>query len=145
MEKRNFFSNMIENIFGIIFSIVFLQIVNIYYKDIPFLTSDFTKVIPLYNISLGIGITFNILNIILNNLYVKRIFELISNVIFVVLAYNLWILFPFDTSYIGDTHIWDMVFRMLIVLPVFGVVIGSIVNIFKIFTFVRVDTDTKKS
>lgn len=145
MEKRNELGNIIENTIGIIFALLFLQIVNVYYKDIPFLTSDFTKVIPLYNISLGVGILFHIFNILLRNKYTKSIFELISNGIFLLLAYNLWIVFPFDTSFIGNSSLWDQIFRMLILFPAFGVTISILVNTAKLLSFESKSTDTKKS
>lgn len=147
MKEKNDYGYIFEAIFGILTSLIFLYIVNYYYKNISFITSDFTKLIPLYNLSLFTGIIFHIVRVIYRSNIVKKITEIISNIIFVVLAYNLFTIYPFDTTVIGDSDIWNLLFKCLIVLPAFGVSIATLVNILKLFKIESSDTKkiTKKS
>jgi len=132
MKKSKGKGYIFEGIFGIVSSLVFLYIVNIYYKELNFITEDFTRIIPLYNLSLITAIIFYILRIFFRNKTFKTVTELFSNLIFFLLAYNLWTIYPFDTSTIGNPNTWDIIFKLLIVLPTFAVAIASIVQLIQL-------------
>jgi hypothetical protein len=101
---------------------------------ISFLTDDFSMLIPIYNFSIVLGVVFSISKIFIKNKGYALVTNLVTNIVFLVIAYNLWILFPFDTSVIGNQNTWDIIFRGLILLPSIGVVIGSIAETIKVIT-----------
>jgi len=128
------FEKFFEIFFTLLFSIIFFIIINYYWDRIPFLTDDFSMLIPIYNFSIVLGVVFSISKIFIKNKGYALVTNLVTNIVFLVIAYNLWILFPFDTSVIGNQNTWDIIFRGLILLPSIGVVIGSIAETIKVIT-----------
>lgn len=124
-------AEILEPIAGVFFTIVFLILVNVFYDNIKFITSDFKDILPLYNVSLIVGIFVQASRIFIRNKTYKAFSEVISLVFFTVIAYRLWIVYPFDTSVIGDKDLWDIIFKILIVIPPVLYMVGVVVNILK--------------
>ncbi|MCA9386867.1 hypothetical protein KC669_02415 [Candidatus Dojkabacteria bacterium] len=126
--------NIIEPIVGVVFGLVFYVLFNRFYDDIQFITSEFEEVKDFYNFSILAGVFVNLLKLFFRSYTFKTFIELVPLTIFIALAYKLWILFPFDTSVIGDKSLWDNIFRFLLAVPPILYAIGTITSIVKVLT-----------
>ncbi len=125
-------SDMAEGVAGTIFTILFLLLVNRFYKDVQFLTSDFEVILPLYNLSLVTSSIAYLTRIFFHSPVYKQATDWFSCIFFVLIALQLWTIFPFDTSVIGDKVLWDGVFRFLIVVPPLLTVLANMVKTAKL-------------
>jgi hypothetical protein len=135
-DKKNYgyCRNLADAIFATFFSVIFLILFNVFYDDLKFLNDDFDKIKNLYNASLIIGVVLNASRLIIWSRAYKAVTQIITNIFFLVIAYKLWTIFPFDTSVIGNQNTWDDIFRALIIIPAIAVVIAIIVDIVKLCT-----------
>jgi len=130
----NKINSFLEPATGFFFTLLFFILFNIFYDDIRFLTSDFDKIKTLYNITLIVGIIFHFSRIFFHSKIYKLITEIINNILFCIVAYQLWVIFPFDTSVIGDPQLWDKLFRIFIIIPTLSTVFTTIIELIKFVT-----------
>ncbi len=123
---------MAEIIFTLVFNVFFFVLLNNFSDQIQFLNSDFALVLPYFNASIFINVGLAIGRTFVRTGSFKHLSQIIGNVVFFVLAYQLWIVFPFDTSVIGDTGTWDNIFKVIIVLTVAAVGIGTVAEVGKL-------------
>lgn len=125
----------VEAVVGTIALGVFLVLFNVYYERIEFLTADFDEIRGIYNLSIFFGVVTNAVQIFFQPKWFKWTTQVISNIFFVVIAYQFWHIFPFDTSVFGDTSTWDPIFRGLIIIPTcmftFATLVEGVQLIFK--------------
>lgn len=114
MDKQ---SDFLEIIAGIVFFSIFTLLFNIFYNDILFLSPAFDPIRPIYNLSLTSGIFLSALTLFIKSSRYKLFVEFTETFFFVVLGIIFWVVFPFDTSVIGNTDLWNAIFRILIVVP----------------------------
>jgi hypothetical protein len=115
--KFQFSGKAIEGIVGVVFGIVFLVIFNAFYDQIQFITRDFDQLRGIYNLSLIVGVIIQTSRIFMHDDGYRLGTDLVTNVFFVYIAYQFWVIFPFNTSVIGDPALWDNIFKLLIVVP----------------------------
>ena len=127
-NAEKFISNSIEIFLILVFNIGMLIVINAYRDKIPFLNCNFEQIVPAFNVVLSLNIVLALLRMSIRTPGFKNLAEIISNLAFFYLAYQVWTLFPFDTSFFGDPNTWDKIFRGIIVLTVIGVAIGTIVQ-----------------
>lgn len=126
--------NTVEPVIGIVFGLIFLFLFNYFYDDLAFLSDEFDQVRSLYNTSLVVGIVLHFSRLFVHSKAYKAVTQLIVNGFFLVIAYQFWVLFPFDTSVLGDQKTWDFIFRLLIILPSIAVGIAIVVELLKLTT-----------
>lgn len=120
-----------DPIAGIIFTIIFLILLNLFYDDLGFITSGFKRVLPLYNLSLIVGIIIHASRLLFRSQLYKAATEFISLLLFVIIAYKLWVIFPFDPSAIGNQDTWNFILRLLIIVPPGLYALGAVVGLVK--------------
>jgi hypothetical protein len=135
-DKKNYgyCRNLADAIFATLFSVIFLILFNVFYDDLKFLSNDFDKIKNLYNASLIVGVVLNASRLIIWSRAYKAMTQIITNIFFLVIAYKLWTIFPFDTSVIGNQATWDKVFKAGIIFSSIAVTIALIVDITKLCT-----------
>lgn len=121
-----------EGIAGTIAVAVFIILLNVFYDNVRLLNDDFTKVLPIINFSLAVSLLINASTIFIHSTVYKRITTLIGNLIFFVVAYQVWIVFPFDTSYINLDFNWDGLIRLVMAITIIAVLVASIVDIVRL-------------
>lgn len=133
-EKISNNKDIIEAIVGLLFNLLFYFLLNKYYSSVPFLKEDFVKVLPLYNLSIMVSIFIQASRVIFRNRIYKTFGEIVSMFFFAVIAYQLWIVFPFDLSWFstGSEEQWNILFRFLIVVPPILAIFGTVVSFIKI-------------
>ncbi len=97
---------------------------------LPWLTDDFSRVLPWINVSLVAGIVTNLWYIIDNRTPVRATGEIITTLIGLVVTIRVLSVFPFDFS--DYSFSWGFVVRALLVIAIIGSFIGIIVNAFKL-------------
>jgi hypothetical protein len=115
-KEVKFWKNFFENFFGLIFSVLFLFLLNRYYTRLPFLTDNFTLVLPIINISILINIAFHAMKLLITNRIFKQLTDLITTVISLFVIYQLYFFFPF--SFTGDNILRIFFILMLVILSV---------------------------
>ena len=125
-------ADLVEAVVGAAFAIIFFIFINAFYRDILFLNQDFDQVRMLYNISLIVSIAIHLSRIVIRNKTYKAATEIVSSIFLVAIAYQLWTIFPFNTSVIGNKDTWDSIFRALIIIPAVGACLSIVVNFVKL-------------
>lgn len=134
MEEKD--SKVVGNVIGAIVSAIVIYIVmllvNKYYSYIPFVTDKFEQILPLYNLSLTVSIFLTAARAIFRSEEFKNISEIINNIFFCVIAYNLWIIYPFDTSSLPLSSLLDILIKFFIIIPPVIATIASVVTLVKL-------------
>jgi hypothetical protein len=90
----------------------------------PFLTDDFTQVVPWISFSLVVSILANVVYQFNDDPTVKSTGQIGVNLISILVTYQMWQVFPFDFSaYQFD---WAIVVRVLLILAMVGSGIGAV-------------------
>lgn len=97
---------------------------------LPWLTHDFSRVLPWINVSLVAGLLANVYYIIDHSKPVRAIGEIMTTLIGLVVTVRVLSVFPFDFS--DYDFNWGFVFRALLVVAIIGSLIGIIVNAVKL-------------
>lgn len=127
-------TNLLEAIITTAILTAMLFCLNVFYADISFLNEDFPSILWLFNLSLAIGIVLNGSRLFIYSRRYKSLTTIINNIIFFYLAYQVWTIFPFDTSVIGDRTTWDNIVKVIILLTVLATAIGTIAEVVKIIS-----------
>lgn len=94
-----------------------------------FLTEDFSRVLPILNVSLVASMVVNLVWIVADPVWLKSLSQVGLNVISFVVTIGLWQVFPFDFS---QYHFpWETLLRAGLAVALFGLVVGSIVELVK--------------
>lgn len=121
LSRFNSFISIIVNIFILI-------MINIYYYQVFFLSSDFYKWLPIFNIMIGVSIIGYFSLFIINTEKFRLFIELTTALFGVWGFYNLYKIFPFNftnLSYYNFT-------RLIIIFVIIGCFIGFLVNFIKL-------------
>ena len=128
---KNIGKRITEAFFGILFNLLFYYILNRFYSLVPFLTEDFEKILPIYNLSIMVSISFHASRILFSSRIYKDIGDIISTGFFIYIAYLLWIVFPFNLEWFNNTALWNIIIRFLIVIPPFFAFLGAFITFLK--------------
>lgn len=122
-----------EIIAGVIFFTLFTILFNVFYDQITLLSDDFDAIRPFYNVVLVIGIILTVGRMITRSNTYRLFVELIETSFFVILGVVFWVVFPFNTATIGDENLWNIIFRLLIVVPPALALLGFLFKIIKVY------------
>ena len=116
----------------IVVNLVLLVIVNnlLTWGWLPFLTDDFTRVLPILNLSIGASIIVNAIYLAYDPLWFTELFEVVLLGISFAAGLRLYQVFPFDFS--AYEFAWDTVVRGILVLGLVGVGIGLVAGTVKL-------------
>lgn len=145
MKETKETNDLPEIIAGVAFFTIFTIMFNVFYEDIAFLSADFDAIRPFYNLTLVTGIILTIGRLIIRSLTYKLLVEFIETVFFVLLGIVFWVVFPFNTATIGDENLWNLIFRILIVVPPALALLGFISKITKVYFYKLQKSEIKKS
>jgi hypothetical protein len=111
--------------FAAAFNAVFLWALHVWpeWEAVPFLTSDFSDVLWLVDLSLWVGIGTNLLYLVHDPRWLTALGGVASTAIGLAAAIRTWQVFPFDLS-----DGWTVVFRIALVVGIAGSAIGIVVN-----------------
>lgn len=122
----------VEIYVGVVFSFLWIFLINKFYSQVSLFTSSFELILPLYNTVLVIGIGLLFARLRFRSRTMKAGVDAINSILFLIVAYQFWVVFPFNPSFFGDPATGDTVIRLLIVVPPVLHTIGSIAAIFKL-------------
>lgn len=105
---------------------VLLYLINVApgWRIVPFLTSDFSSVLPWINASMVLSIVTGAVCLVIDAPIVKGIGDLLTQCVGLVALVQLWRVFPFETG----SNAWPVVFRVVLAVGIVGTVIGVIVT-----------------
>jgi hypothetical protein len=118
-------------VFAVLFNVAFLWLLHIWpgWDAVPFLTTDFSDVLWLIDLSLWVGVGTNLVYLVRDPRWLTALGGVASTAVGLVAAIRLWQVFPFDLS-----DAWTVVFRIGLAVGIVGAAIGILVNA---VTFVR--------
>ncbi len=117
---------------AIVINVVMLVIVQniLAWGWLPFLTEEFSEVVPWISFSLGVSILVNVVYLFDDRRGVKATGQILTNLIAMVVTYRMLQVFPFDFSaYEFD---WAIVARVVLILAIVGSALGAIAEIVKL-------------
>jgi hypothetical protein len=114
---------------AIIFNIAVLVVVNniLAWGWLPWLTDDFTRVVPIINVSLAATLLANVIWIGYDSGWFKSLGQIVLNLISIAAALRMWSVFPFDFS--AYDFGWAGLVRILLILGIVGTAIAIAVEI----------------
>lgn len=119
-----------EGVIGIICTMIWIVLINLFYNDLSFLTEDFDVILVLINVSAVLTVLLHFGLIIMHTKWYKALSHIINNIFGFFIILLSWRIFPFDFedkySFIED------LLPFLFVLTLVGLVIGSLVEIGKL-------------
>ncbi len=110
----------------IVINAIGLYVVNniLAWDQLPFLTDDFTRVLPLLQFSLVATIAVNVVYLWYDEAVFRSVMQLGLSGISLAVLLRLYDVFPFDFS--GYAPVWDTAARALLVLAIVGTVVGVV-------------------
>lgn len=126
-----------EGIFGVIFGIVWLILINVFYDDLEFLTEDFDLVLFAINVSAVVGILLNFLLVILHTDWYRALSKIIQNIFSFGVTLTMLIVSPFDFT--GKWDFFDTLLPILLVVFLVAIVIGIITDSIKLVKAIFTD------
>jgi hypothetical protein len=120
-------------IIAIVINVVLLYVVNnLLAWGLPFLTDDFSEVVPLISLSLLVSVAANTLYLFVDTPVVKSATQIAVNSVSIVATVAVLRVFPFDFSdYAFD---WAIVARILLIVAIVGTGIAIVVDVAKLAT-----------
>ena len=94
---------------------------------VPFLTDEWTRVLPVLTASFVVGIVANVLFLIYDGVWLKAPLEAIEGAFGVAVSMQVWRVFPFDFT--GYAFPWETLVRVLLVLSIVGSTIAILVSV----------------
>jgi hypothetical protein len=113
-------------------NVVMLYVVNnlLAWDILPFLTSDFGRVLWLIDISLLATIVVNFIYVAYDQSWFRSLTQVGLNLISLVVAVRMYQVFPFDFS--GSSFDWTQIARVVIIFTILGTAIGAVVEAVKL-------------
>ncbi|HKY47281.1 MAG TPA: hypothetical protein VJQ79_04775 [Acidimicrobiia bacterium] len=113
-------------------NVVMLYVVNnlLAWDILPFLTSDFGRVLWLIDISLLATIVVNFIYVAYDQSWFRALTQVGLNLISLVVAVRMYQVFPFDFS--GSGFDWTQIARVVIIFTILGTAIGAVVEAVKL-------------
>lgn len=97
---------------------------------IPFLTDEFSKLLPIVNVSFAANIAANAAYMVHDSARFKSISQLGLNAISLVAIVRTLQVFPFDFT--EHSFNWSLVARIVLIVGIVGTVAGSVVELVKL-------------
>lgn len=97
------------------------------WEVVPFLTEDFTRVLPIVNASLLAGVVANAMYLVADPPAVRALGDVVVTTVGLVALVAFWRVFPL--AFPGQTFDWAMLARVLLVVAMVGSVIAVVVDV----------------
>lgn len=97
---------------------------------LPFLTDEFSEVVPWISFSLAASIVANAVFLFNDDRIVKSTGQIAVNLISIVVTYQVFSVFPFDFS--AYSFDWSLVTRIVLILAMVGAGIGMLTEVYKL-------------
>jgi hypothetical protein len=97
---------------------------------LPFLTEDFTGILPVLNLSLIATIVVNLGYLVVDPPPVVAAGSMLLNVISLVVAVRFWQVFPFDFG--DDGQLWTRLARLALAVGVIGTAVAAVVDVVRL-------------
>ncbi|HEY7564585.1 MAG TPA: hypothetical protein VIA81_06635 [Acidimicrobiia bacterium] len=91
---------------------------------LPFLTEEFTSVVPWISLSLVVSIVANFVYQFNDTVVVKSTGQILVNLVSLFVTYQVFTVFPFDFS--GSGFDWTLTARIVLILAMIGVAVGML-------------------
>jgi hypothetical protein len=85
---------------------------------LPFLTSEFSSLVPWISLSLLASIVTNLVYQFNDTSFVKSTGQILANLISLFVSYQIYLVFPFDFSAYGFD--WEVIARIVLILAMVG-------------------------
>ncbi|MGE5392285.1 MAG: hypothetical protein ACM3NH_00885 [Candidatus Saccharibacteria bacterium] len=123
----------VDYLVAVIVNIILLFVFNGLLRwHVPFLTPAFTGSLWILNVSLSATIVANLVFLIVyREPWFKALFRIVIGALGLTFLYLLYLTFPFDFT--GHSAHWPFAVRTALILGMAGVMIGVIVDLFKLF------------
>jgi len=122
-----------EYIISVVVNIILLYIVNnLKGWGVPFLADGWTACLWVLNISLISTVVGDFILIFFNFSWFRALVHLLLNIISIIVLYTFFVIFPFDLS-----STWELVFKIFILIGMFGTIIGAAVELTRVFLVVK--------
>jgi len=116
---------------AIIINLIIMQIINrLTNWGMPFLTPRFNAALWAINLSIGAHILVYAVWLVYDERWFRRLTQVGLNVLAFISVFVLYSIFPFE---FGRT-LWDMLARFVLIVSMFGIALGTIVELVKLFT-----------
>lgn len=117
---------ILEGILGIIFTLIGIVVVNVFWDEIGFITSDFEEVLPFMNASFGASIFTHLVLIFVRTGLAKSLVNVVDAAFALVVLYKLYDVFPFDFD--GGLDFLNDYGKPLLILISVAVIIGLVAS-----------------
>ena len=125
------FGRKIGYLISAVMQIIFITVINKYYPEMKFLTSDFSKFLWAFNVAVFVSVMVDIILIFYDAYRFKAFLGLFKNIFSWRAFYILYVTFPFDFSK-TDYSQGKITVKTVIIIILAGVSIGIIVDFFKL-------------
>jgi hypothetical protein len=121
-----------------IVNVVLLYLINVRpgWTVVPFLTADMTRVLPLVNVSLAVGVVLAVACLIHPAPWLVACGDVLTTGIGLAVLARLWQVFPFD---FGPGSEWTVLTRVVLLLAIAGCVVAVPVHITRLTRAIRRD------
>lgn len=92
------------------------------WESLPFLTADTTRVLPLVNASLWVGVVANLVFLLRDPPWLRALGDVVTTAVGLLAMVRIWQVFPVEFTSGGFD--WEPVARLLLVVGIVGSVIG---------------------
>jgi len=98
---------------------------------LPWITDDFQRLVPLFNLSIGVTIAVNAVRLFFDPAWFRSITELVTLAFSLVVTIRVWQVFPFSFD---GTFAWANVVRGVLILASVGVAAGMLAEVVRFVT-----------
>ena len=105
------------------------------WETLPFLTTEFDRLLPVVVLSLVAGVTVNLFYLWDDAPHIKSTGQILTSVIGLVVAVRTWSIFPFDFS--ADEFNWETAARVLLVVSMIGLSFAILIEVAKLLRSAR--------
>jgi membrane-associated HD superfamily phosphohydrolase len=105
---------------------------NISSFDIPFLTLDFQRVLPIINVSLGVAIFCSFLLVLDDDGKFGSFLRIVQNLFAIFLVYSLYNIFPFTFSSISNSVLVSTSLKVALLATIVGLGVATILEFLKL-------------
>ena len=96
----------------------------------PFLTEDFTGLVPLITVSLSVSVAVYVIYLFDDRPTIKSVGQIVTNLVSLFVTVQVFTVFPFDfTGYDFD---WSTLVRVILILGMVGTVFGTLAEVRKL-------------
>lgn len=117
-----------EYVGAIFFSLIFAYIINTLPSWVNWVADGYTAVVWTFNLSIFITVTTSLVLIFANFRILSAIFQIIQNIFSLAAIVTFYYIFP-----IYATPTIEMLIRVISIIVIIGVIIGTVAEFFKLF------------